>query len=149
MKDPKQVLSESIRVLKSGGFLQFVIPNYFSFWEGHYGILWPCIINKTLAKVYVKIIGKNPAYVDSLQLINPMYLKRALEELNLKIEILGWGKEVFKDRLESGNYSDWASLKKIRVLVELIQKLKISSLIASILNLFGMYTPIVLTLKKI
>jgi len=148
VKDPKKVLSESIRVLKSGGYLQFVIPNYFSFWEGHYGIFWPCITNKFLGKLYVKLLGKNPAYVDTLQLINPFYLKKILKDLDLNIEVISWGKEVFKSRLETGNYSDWASLKRIRSIVDLIQKMKISNLIANILNLFEMYTPIVLTIKK-
>lgn len=148
VKDPKKVLSESVRVLKSGGYLQFVIPNYFSFWEGHYGIFWPCITNKALGKIYTKLINKNPAYVETLQLINPFYLRKILKELNLDVEIIGWGEEVFKKRLATGNYSDWASLQKIRPIVELIQKLKISTLIAFILNIFQMYTPIVLTIRK-
>lgn len=148
VKDPKKVLSESIRVLKSGGYLQFVIPNYFSFWEGHYGIFWPCITNKTIGKLYAKLISKNPAYVDTLQLINPFYLRKILNELNLNIDVLGWGEEVFKNRLETGSYSDWASLQKIRPVVEIVQKLKVSSFIANVLNIFQMYTPIVLTLRK-
>ena len=148
VKDPKKVLSESIRVLKSGGYLQFVIPNYFSFWEGHYGIFWPCITNKSLGKIYTKLINKNPAYVETLQLINPFYLKKTLKELSLDVEVIGWGEEVFKKRLATGNYSDWASLQKIRPIVELVQRLQISSLIAFILNVFQMYTPIVLTIRK-
>lgn len=146
--DPKKVLEESVRVLKKDGYLQFVIPNYFSFWEGHFGILWPCITNKFLAKCYAKITGQNPAYIDTLQLINPFYLKNILKEFEDKVEILSWGKSVFKNRLTSGNYSDWATLEKVRPLVQFIQKSKISNLLANILNTFEMYTPIVLTLRK-
>ena len=149
VKNPSKVLSESIRVLKPGGYLQFVIPNYFSFWEGHYGIIWPCITNKSLAKIYAKIIGRNPDYIDTLQLINPFYLKKILSGFKNKIKICGWGKDVFKKRLATGNYSDWASLRRIRPIVSAIQKLKVSTLIANILNAFEMYTPIVLTIKKI
>jgi len=149
VNDPRKVISESIRVLKRGGFLQFVIPNYCSFWEGHYGIIWPCITNKLLGKAYVKLLGRNPKYVDTLQLISPAYLKKILKGYKNQIEILDWGKEVFKERLTRGNYSDWASLQKIRPIIQLVQKLKISTLAANILNAFGMYTPIVLTLKKV
>ena len=148
VNDPKKVISESIRVLKPGGYLQFVIPNYFSFWEGHYGIVWPCITNKYLGKIYAKFVGKNPNYIDTLQLINPFYLKDILRKYKGRIEILDWGKDIFKKRLTTGNYSDWASLQRIRSIVQLIQRLKISTLAASVLNLFEMYTPIVLTLKK-
>lgn len=149
VQDPKLVLKESIRVLKPGGYLQFVIPNYFSFWEGHYGILWPCVTNKLLAKLYATIVGKNPAYIDTLQLINPQSLRNNLSEVKNKVEVLSWGKDVFKKRLTTGNYTDWASLQKVRPIISLVQNLKISSLIANILNQFEMYTPIVLTLKKI
>lgn len=147
VQDPKKVLSESIRVLKPGGYLQFVVPNYFSFWEGHYGIFWPCITNKYLAKVYAKLTGQNPEYIDTLQLISPWYLGRVISGLK-NIEILGWGKDIFKKRLTTGNYSDWASLEKIRPLVKFVQDMKLSSIAADILNLFGMYTPIVLTIRK-
>lgn len=151
VKDPKKVIEESVRVLKTGGFLQFVIPSYFSFWEGHYGVFWPCITNIFLAKIYAKLIGQNPGYIDTLQLISPFYLKKVLnrQDLKGKIEIIGWGKDVFKKRLETGNYSDWASLRKIRPLVHLVQNLGLASLAANIVNVFEMYTPIVLTLKKV
>ena len=148
VQNPKLVIKESIRVLKPGGFLQFVVPNYFSFWEGHYGVLWPCITNKFSAKIYAKLIGQNPDYIDTLQLISPFYLKSILSEIKSNIEILEWGKGIFKKRLETGNYTDWASLQNIRPVVALVQKLKISSLVANILNLLEMYTPIVLTIKK-
>ncbi len=149
VQDPEKVLSESIRVLKPGGYLQFVVPNYFSFWEGHYGILWPCITNKFLGKIYARLTGQNPDYIDTLQLISPQFLKKILNNINSQnFEILDWGKNIFKKRLASGNYSDWASLKSIRPLVSLVQKLGLANIGANILNLFGMHTPIVLTLKK-
>ena len=149
VQNPKLVIEESIRVLKPGGYLQFVIPNYFSFWEGHYGIFWPCLTNKFLAKIYAALVGQNPKYIDTLQLISPFSLKKILVEMKNKIEVLSWGKDVFKKRLTTGNYSDWASLQTIRPVVSLVQKLKLSSLITNILNMFEMYTPIVLTVKKI
>ena len=148
VQNPEKVFSESLRVLKSGGFLQFVIPNYFSFWEGHYGVIWPCLTNKILAKAYARLIGKNPAYIDTLQLISPGYLKSILQNYESDIEILSWGKDILKKRLTNGNYSDWASLKKIRPIVSFVQKLGIASFAADVLNLFGMYTPIVLTIRK-
>ena len=144
----KSFIQESLRVLKVGGYLQFVIPNYFSFWEGHYGVFWPCLTNKFVAKLYVSLIKKNPDYIDTLQLITPFYLRKLLNGMSEDVRVLGWGKEVFKKRLSTGNYSDWASLQKIRSLVRLIQKLKLSSFAADILNVLEMYTPIVLTVKK-
>ncbi len=147
VQNPKLVLEESVRVLKPGGFLQFVIPNYFSFWEGHYGIFWPCLTNRFLAKVYAKLAGQNPKYIDTLQLISPFYLKKILSKIK-NVKVLSWGKDIFKGRLTTGNYTDWASLQKIRPIISLVQKLKVSSLVANVLNMFEMYTPIVLTVKK-
>ena len=37
VKEPPKVISEIIRVLKPGGHAQIVVPNYGSWWEGHYG----------------------------------------------------------------------------------------------------------------
>ena len=149
VKDPKKVIHESLRVLKKGGYLQFVIPNYFSFWEGHYGMLWPCLTNKFLAKLYVTFLGQKPDYIDTLNLISPNYLKKVLKKSPYEINVLSWGKEIFKKRLVSGSYSDWASLQKLRPIVQFVQKSGIGSLVANVLNAFGMYTPIILTIKKI
>ena len=149
VQNPQLVIEESIRVLKPGGYLQFVIPNYFSFWEGHYGIFWPCLTNRFLAKAYAKLAGQNPKYIDTLQLINPFDLRKILIKIKNKVEILSWGKDVFKKRLSTGNYTDWASLQKIRPIISFLQKLKLSSLAANVFNQFEMYTPIVLTVRKI
>ncbi len=148
VKDPRLVLRESLRILRPGGYLQFVVPNYFSFWEGHYGVLWPCLTNRFLAKIYIKLIGQNPDYIDTLQLISPFSIREILKEISDKAKVLSWGKDIFKNRLTIGNYSDWASLRTIRPLVQLVQKLKISFLVADVLNAFQMYTPIVLTVRK-
>ena len=38
VNEPPKVIGEIIRVLKPGGHAQIVVPNYGSWWEGHYGI---------------------------------------------------------------------------------------------------------------
>jgi len=143
---PEQVLKESIRVLKNGGYLYFVIPNYNSFWEGHYGLYWLPRFPKTLAKIYLKLLGRDPKFLDSIQYITPKFISSVLADEN--VEILSIGIETWKKRLTSLEFSTYGSTKKLLNIVHLIHKIRLVSLIKYISIKFDMYYPIILIARK-
>jgi len=73
VNDIEKVFIESDRVLKDGGIMYMNIPNYNSFFEGHYGMFWiPYILmSKRIAKLYVKLRGKDASYIDELIFTTP------------------------------------------------------------------------------
>ena len=145
---PAKVLSESIRVLKKNGYLYFVIPNYGSFWEGHYGILWIPYMPKWLAKLYVKLLFKRPDYyIDTLHLINYFSLKKILKEFN-QLEILNWGEKTFEERIEKMDLAKWACLYRLEKYLVWIHKLKMVSVIKFFGKIFKFHTPLILIAKK-
>ena len=75
------VMQEAIRVLKPHGILWASVPNYNSWYEAHYNILWvPYIMTKSLAKLYVaKIFKRDPVYISELIFTNPSMFKKYLE----------------------------------------------------------------------
>lgn len=147
VKDPEKVIKESIRVLKKGGYLQFVIPNYGSFWEGHYGILWPPNLSKPLAKIYVSLLGRNPSYLDELNLINQRYLKKIIANID-EVQVIDWGYEVWKKRLLNLQFSEWATLGSLKRLVKLVHQLRLVKLICLFGRVLNWQTPIIMTLQK-
>jgi ubiquinone/menaquinone biosynthesis C-methylase UbiE len=87
--NPERVFGEALRVLKPGGVLYFEMPNYFSFFEGHYGIIWLPFLafSKKLARIYVKLLGKNPDFLNEVNFITPFYLRSILGKSQLKFSI--------------------------------------------------------------
>jgi len=91
-----KVLLEVDRVLKPNSIAYFTMPNYNSLYEGHYEILWiPYILSKSkkLARIYLRLIGKNPAYMDELNFTTPSNIRKKAENvfgLN-NVYILPWG----------------------------------------------------------
>jgi len=54
----EKCLSEMLRVLKPGGILYVRAPDYSGFFEPHYGVpFWPKM-NKTLAALYLQLLGR-------------------------------------------------------------------------------------------
>ncbi len=148
VKNPEQVISESIRVLKPGGLLQFVVPNYGSWWEGHYGVLMLPNMPKCLFKFYVRLLGRDPGFVDTLQFLSKKRMKKNLQKHIGKIEILSWGTRLFEHRLKHIDFTLWASLGKLKKWVILLHKLGLISMGIKVCRLFDWQTPIVLTLRK-
>jgi len=67
--DVEASMREALRVVKSDGIVIMNVPNYNSFYEGHYNIMWlPYILNsKKIAKWYVRTVFKRPDYyIDEL-----------------------------------------------------------------------------------
>ena len=76
-------LREIVRVLKKGGKIFILAPNYFSFRkEAHYHVPWAPFLSKKLSLKYLSILGKNPNF-------NGM-------------KILGTGRVTFGDNFHSG-----------------------------------------------
>lgn len=145
-QNPKQVLYESIRVLKPGGYLYFVIPNYNSFWEGHYGLLWLPRFPKVFAKVYLMLRGRDPKFIDTIQYITPKLIAEAIKEKD--IEITSYGTEKWKQRLETLQFSTWGDTKKLKHIATICHKMRLSKLIAHLGCVFQFYYPIILILRK-
>jgi SAM-dependent methyltransferase len=143
-----RVMGEAVRVLAPGGCAVMVVPNYGSWWEGHYGLLWLPHMPKWLAKIYVRLHGRDPKFIDSLNFITVKKLKRTLAPHRGEIEMLSWGGEVWKRRLLDLDIKDWASLGKLKRIVQLLHKMKIHRLVARIGARLDWQTPIVLVFRK-
>ena len=83
------VLKEAYRVLRPGGLMYQVFPNYNSFYEGHYNVIWLPFLNKKLGRFYLKILGRYSKYYESLNIVKPKFIKKKLSKFNLEIVSLG------------------------------------------------------------
>src|SRR5258707_9473663 len=110
--NPSAVLRESLRVLKPEGYLFFTFPNYGSWWEGHYGILWLPNMPKWLAKCYVALFGRNALYIDTLQFTTVSLVKKLLKPHLQQIKVLTYGKDVWIERMRSLDFYEGGSSSK-------------------------------------
>jgi len=149
VQDPQQVIDESLRVLKPRGYLHIVVPNYGSWWEGHYGILWLPNLPRWLAKVYVRLMGRQPAFLDTLQFINHARLQRLLTPHLDRIEVIGWGFDIWKERVQTLGFSEWSSLGKLKRIVVWLHRLGLVRLVIALGRLLHWETPIILTVRKL
>lgn len=95
VKSTEMIFSECIRVLKPGGIMYHVIPNYHSFYEGHYAVLWFPFLNKFSGRLYLKLLRRYSPYYEGLNLVKPGDVRRTLNLHNDKLEILSLGREEF------------------------------------------------------
>lgn len=146
--DPAEVLKESVRVLKPGGYLYFTFPNYGSWWEGHYAILWIPHIAKPLARVYLRLLGRNPDFVNHLQLIDYRKLSHMVQALGDQVEVLDYGGKIWEERLRTIGIENYAQLGKLKSWVKLLHKLKLVEPVIWLGRKAHWETPFVLIIKK-
>jgi ubiquinone/menaquinone biosynthesis C-methylase UbiE len=79
--DLKQTLSEMRRVLRPGGWFLAQVPNYASFYEGHYGTLAPLGLGKAWTRRYLQLLRRPTHFLDHLQWLSPAYLRKTLCEI--------------------------------------------------------------------
>jgi SAM-dependent methyltransferase len=78
VRDVKKAFAEAVRVTKPGGILVMQMPNYDSFYEGHYRIPWLpyALRTKSAARVWVGKVWKRPIdFLDTLNFTTPSKLK--------------------------------------------------------------------------
>ena len=151
-KDPEKVIREAIRVCKRGGIIQIVAPNYGSFFDGHYACFYIPYQPKWFWKLWIKyILKRDPTFADTIRTeINYFSINNWLKKniKNKNIEILSYGEEIFKERMMTGIFSDWAGLGKVRRWVSVVRKIKLTLPLVYLLLRLKAYSPIILTIRK-
>lgn len=151
-RDPFKVLYEAMRVLKPGGILQVIYPNYHSYFDSHYNIIHPPIISNSFFQWYVKnIFNRDPEFAKTLRTeLNIGWTKRTLDILKHTYdhEILSLGKEIFFQRIISLDFDTTGNLLKIRSLLKLFKILKLNIIIGKMMIFFSAWSPIIVTLRK-
>lgn len=148
VRDPQKAFSEAVRVLKPRGFLVFVIPNYGSWWEGHYGIMMLPHSPPWLLKIMVRFLGRDPTFVDTLQFVTFRKLGQWLKPLSERVKILDWGQQIWVERLRSLEFSEWAHLRSLKRIVKLAGFLRLVGPIIALGIRLHWETPFVLVAQK-
>lgn len=146
-QDPRRVLNEAIRILKVGGIMQFVFPNYASFFEGHYAIPWIPYMKHKAGSFWVRLWGRDPAFLETLQLLNYWQVKAWMSNIP-GIEVITYGQEIFKKRMLLIDIKNWAGLGKIKSILVLVKKMKLLHVVTFILAAIGSFEPVILTVKR-
>jgi SAM-dependent methyltransferase len=150
--EPAKVLRESLRVLRPGGVLQFVFPNYCSYFDGHYGVFHPPVLWRGFFPWYVKWIWRrDPAFARTLRTeLNVGWIKKQLVVLgkDYSFEVLGLGQDLFLERMTTLDFSAWATLGRVKGLLNLFGSPGVRRWLGKLVIALRGWTPIVLTLRK-
>jgi SAM-dependent methyltransferase len=145
--DPQMVLDEAMRCLKPGGILQFTVPNYGSWWEGHYGILWIPHMPRWLGRWWVRLWRRNPDFLDELKLLSHDDLKQFVKTRS-DVESVDYGVSRWEKRVLTMQFSEYAALSRLKVFVRFVHRLHLSEIVVAVGKLLHWETPIILTIKK-
>lgn len=152
-EDPAKILYEALRVLKPGGILQIIFPNYHSYFDGHYAVFHPPILFKNFFPWYVKwVFHRDNAFAKTLRTeLNVCWTKKQLKKLKdqFDFQILSLGEDIFFERMKNLNFEAWAGLTKVKKIINLMKKIYINDLIAKFMVLLRSWTPVVITIKKV
>jgi len=143
---PKKVFQQCHQHLKKDGQIYFIIPNYHSFWEGHYGVPWLPWLNKKTAKIYVKLLGKDPSFIDTLQFITPKMIKKILTQKGFKL--ISLGEEKFKQRMIKANFMAFGRTQRLLPLLSLIKFFKLNKLITHFCLKTDTFYPIIIYARR-
>ena len=144
----EHIFSECIRVLKPGGIMYHVCPNYFSFYEGHYKVIWLPFFNKALGRLYLKLLRRDTTNYKTFNLIKPKVVAKALKRQQNKIAVISMGRAEFinkfnKDQVEK---VDQKLLRKILKLLLALPTIK--KCVLELISRANLYYPITVIAMK-
>lgn len=152
--DPERVLMESLRVLRPGGVLHMEMPNYLSYFEGHYLVFQPPILFKPLLAWWVKLVfRRDPAFARTLQTqISPVWCRRMVRMASRKysLKLVSLGEELFLDRLSQPFVFEMQMVAgRLERLMSLIGKINARNWMGRLIVALQGHYPIYLTIRKL
>lgn len=79
----EESVAEMVRVTRRGGLIYVHTPNAWSWYEGHYKLLWAPFLPKGLGRVYLRLRGRPPGYLATLRRLTPGGLTRAFRRVGV------------------------------------------------------------------
>lgn len=150
--DPAQVLREAVRVLKPGGTLQIVCPNYFSYFDGHYAAFHPPIFSNAFFRWWIEWVWRrDPAFAATIRTeINPPWVRRQLAEIGktMPLHIQTLGQDKFRERMRTADVPGMRGLSVIARVVTLARKFGLSALAAEAMIILQGWTPLIVTVRR-
>jgi len=151
--DPERVLAESFRVLRHGGLLHMEIPNYLSYFEGHYMVVQPPIFWKPILPFWVRLVfGRDPAFAKTIQTqINPLWCRRTIRKIAAiyPLELVSLGEDLFLDRLSQPfTFETQMVASKIGGTITALKKMNRGNWIGRLIVAAQGHFPIYMTVRK-
>ena len=150
--DPAQVLREAVRVLKPGGVLQIICPNYLSYFDGHYAAFHPPIFSNAFFRWWIKWVWRrDPAFAGTIRTeINPPWVRRQLHAIGktVPITVHTLGQEKFRDRMRAADVPGMRGLSVIAGLVSFARRLGLSAAAANVMIMLQGWTPLIITVRR-
>lgn len=76
----EQAIREMFRVLKPGGIIYIQTPDYRNFFEGHYKMVLPLFLGKTVSKWSLRLSGRPTVFLESIQFIDEKSINKILRK---------------------------------------------------------------------
>jgi len=77
-------VAEMARVTRAGGLIYVHTPNAWSWYEGHYKLLWAPFLPVWLGRFYLALRGRPSAYLATLRRLTPATLRRAFARAGIR-----------------------------------------------------------------
>jgi SAM-dependent methyltransferase len=152
VQDPDKVLQESIRVLRPGGILHFEVPNFMSYFEGHYNLFGPPLLNRHMFAWWVKLRGKDPTFAKTVNTINPVWCRGAVQRLAKQqpgVTLITLGEDIFLERLaKPWTFQMEQSQGRTGSIVRIVQAVNRFNWIGRLIVAAQGFYPIFLTVRK-
>jgi SAM-dependent methyltransferase len=142
-RQPELVLAETLRVLKPGGWLVHVFPNYGSVWEGHYGVPWIPHMPKRFGRVYLRMLGRDLSMLEEFQLLTHGRVAAMLGDRS-DVRVVDWGDALWEQRVRTLEFSEWAYLGRLKIAVRLLHHLHLVEPAIALGHRLHLETPIML-----
>jgi ubiquinone/menaquinone biosynthesis C-methylase UbiE len=151
-EDPERVIKEALRVLRRGGTLHMEMPNFLSYFEGHYMIAQPPVPWPWVLPAWVRLRGRDPAFARTLNTrINPRWCRRTISAIQRRCDVtlVSLGEELFLERLSRDFAFETAVVAgKLGMVMASIRAINVGNWIGRlIVGLRGHY-PIYMTVRK-
>jgi len=80
----EESVAEMVRVARRSGLIYVHTPNAWSWYEGHYKLLWAPFLPASLGRLYLKARGRPSEYLATLRRLTPGAMRRAFARAGLR-----------------------------------------------------------------